>query len=250
MSDPGPSESEEKQVSADGFTAEGEATDRAKREPIFNQTPVGVAWLIGIILVTHIILALLGDPVIETIRAEFGVVPANFFANLNQQKWVAAVIPLFTHQFLHGGTLHIVMNLAMLLQAGPIAELGLSRNRNRNWDGTIRFICLFLGSGICGALTYCWLNPGSDAPTIGASGAISGVFAGFLWAAIALAKPGQAMLRPVLNSAVVFLLINVGLAWVGRTLNVVPIAWESHLGGFIGGLILYPLISRFGQQAR
>ena len=149
------------------------------------------------------------------------------------------------------------MNLAMLLQAGPIAEAGFNRasgqsaelQRRGSWLAMVRFTILFLGSGICGALLYCWLNPASEIPTIGASGAISGVFAGFLWAAIALAKPGKTMLRPVLSSAAVFLLINVGLAWIGRTLNVVPIAWESHLGGFIGGLILFPLIARFGAKS-
>jgi membrane associated rhomboid family serine protease len=56
------------------------------------------------------------------------------------------------------------------------------------------------------------------------------------------------MIRPVLTSAGVFLLINVGLAWVGRALNIVPIAWESHLGGFLGGLVLYPLIARVGRR--
>ena len=214
-----------------------------KREPIFNQTPLGLAGLIGAILTVHIICLLAGPTATQQAQAQFGVVPAYVISAFHQQDFLLAATPLITHQFMHAGTLHLVMNLAMLLQAGPIAEMGLSRNR----DSVARFIFFFLACGACGALMYCWLNPNSPVPTIGASGAISGVFAGFLWAAIGLAKPGQAMLRPVLISAAVFLLINVGLAWIGRVLNVVPIAWESHLGGFVAGLILYPLFVRGGR---
>jgi membrane associated rhomboid family serine protease len=214
------------------------------REPIFNHVPLGVAGLIGAILMAHVMSLLAGPEATGAALTRFGVVPVQVLGNLSSHHYAAALLPLISHQFIHGGTLHLVMNLAMLLQAGPIAELGLNRNR----DGVARFIVFFLATGICGALLYCVLNPSSNGPTIGASGAISGVFAGFLWAAIGLAKPGQPMLRPVLSSAAVFLLINVGLAWVGRTMNVVPIAWESHLGGFLGGLVLYPIMARMGRS--
>jgi membrane associated rhomboid family serine protease len=153
-------------------------------------------------------------------------------------------VSFLSAQFLHGGMLHLAMNLAMLLQTGPICEAGLGRGR----DASVRFVGFFLACGVLGGLTYCVFNPLADAPAIGASGAISGVFGGFLWAAIGLAKPGQRMLRPVLSSAVVFLLINVGLAWVGRVSGFIPIAWEAHLGGFIAGVLLYPLFARFGRR--
>jgi membrane associated rhomboid family serine protease len=213
------------------------------REPIFNRMPIGVASLIGIILTVHIIGLVANERTFLVMRQLFSVVPQHVLGGLAQGQVVAPLTALIGSQFLHAGNLHLVMNLAMLLQAGPIAELGLNRNK----DEVARFIVFFLVCGIFGGLAYCWINPTSLTPTIGASGAISGVFAGFLWAAIGLAKPGQAMLRPVLTSAVVFLLINVGLAWVGRVTNFLPIAWESHLGGFIAGLVLYPLFARMGR---
>jgi membrane associated rhomboid family serine protease len=215
-----------------------------KREPIFNKTPLGVAVLIAIILAAHLSLLLAGHQATLIAHLNLGVSPQRLYSSIEQREFVAVLLPLIAHQFLHGGTLHIMMNLAMLLQAGPVAELGFGGRR----DGLVRFIAFFIASGIGGALMYCVVNSSSTAPTIGASGAISGVFAGFLWAAIGLAKPGQAMLRPVLVSAAFFLLINVGLAWVGRVMNVVPIAWESHLGGFLAGLILYPLFARAGRS--
>jgi 2-hydroxychromene-2-carboxylate isomerase/membrane associated rhomboid family serine protease len=223
--------------------SQGSPPSARRREPIFNKTPLGVAGLIGAILTAHLVSLLSGPIATQNAQMNFGVVPERILAEIGNNQFGSALVSLIAHQFMHGGTLHLVMNLAMLLQAGPIAEVGLGRNR----DSVARFIVFFVACGICGGLTYCAINPTSLTPTIGASGAISGVFAGFLWAAIGLAKPGQAMLRPVLTSAAVFLLINVGLAWVGRVLNFMPIAWESHLGGFLAGLILYPLIARAGR---
>jgi membrane associated rhomboid family serine protease len=204
---------------------------------------MGVAALIGLILAMHILGLVIGPMRLASIQQEYGVVPLRIWADFGQSQLVAPFTSLVASQFLHGGPLHLVMNLAMLLQAGPIAEFGLNRNK----DEAVRFMIFFLLCGIAGGLTFCLINPNSMTLAIGASGAISGVFAGFLWAAIGLAKPGQAMLRPVLTSGAVFLLINVGLAWIGRATNFLPIAWECHLGGFVAGLILYPFFARLGR---
>ncbi|MFN9017128.1 MAG: rhomboid family intramembrane serine protease [Hyphomonadaceae bacterium] len=214
------------------------------REPIFNQIPVGVAVLIAIIIAAHLVFSLQGPAGQAETLATFALSPAQFARDLAAGDWISAMTMLFGYQFLHGGTLHIVMNLAMLLQAGPIAEAGLRRNQY----STVRFVIFFLFCGVGGGLAFCAINPGSEGVTIGASGAISGIFAGFLWGALGLARPGQAMLKPVLASAVVFLLINVGLAALARGFNFVPIAWESHLGGFVAGLILYPIFARLGRS--
>jgi membrane associated rhomboid family serine protease len=217
---------------------------RPAREPIFNRMPIGVAVLIGAILAVYLIGQLIGPVALDNMKAQFGVIPARLFTQIGEGQVLAPLISLLASQFLHGGTLHLIMNLAMLLQAGPIAELGLNRNK----DEAARFMIFYLLCGIGGGLTFCLLNPGSPILALGASGAISGVFAGFLWAAIGLAKPGQPMLKPVLTSGAVFLLINVGLAWIGRATNFLPIAWECHLGGFISGLVLYPLFARLGRS--
>lgn len=214
-----------------------------QREPIFNQMPMGVVVLIGLIITAHLVFSLLDPAAKNAAMATYALSPALFAEDVSANDWGAALKMLFGYQFLHGGTLHIVMNLAMLLQAGPIAEAGLRRNPH----STLRFVLFFLLCGVGGGLAFCAVNPGTIGVTIGASGAISGIFAGFLWGAIGLARPGQAMLKPVLASAVVFLLINVGLAALARGFNFVPIAWESHLGGFVAGLILYPIFARLGR---
>ena len=222
---------------------EPKTSQQKPREPIFNQMPTGVATLIGIIITAHLVFSIQNQETQKAALATFALSPAQFAQDISAGNWTSALAMLFGYQFLHGGTLHLVMNLAMLLQAGPIAEAGLRRNHG----STILIVIFFLLCGVGGGLAFCAFNPGAEGVTIGASGAISGIFAGFLWGAIGLARPGQAMLMPVLASAVVFLLINVGLAALARGFNFVPIAWESHLGGFISGLILYPLFARLGR---
>ncbi len=223
---------------------EPQTSPQKPREPIFNQMPIGVATLIGIILTAHLAFSLQNPGTKAAALATFALSPAQLAQDISAGNWTSALAMLFGYQFLHGGTLHLVMNLAMLLQAGPIAEAGLRRNQ----DSTLRFVIFFLLCGVGGGLAFCAFNPGTESVTIGASGAISGIFAGFLWGAIGLARPGQAMLMPVFASAVVFLLINVGLAALARGFNFVPIAWESHLGGFVAGLILYPIFARLGRS--
>lgn len=205
--------------------------------------PIGVAVLIACILSMHILGLVIGEQRLFALERQFGVVPGRILPELAAGHFMAPLTSLVSSQFLHGGQVHLLMNLAMLLQAGPIAEFGLNRNK----DEAARFMIFFLFCGIFGGLTYCWINPDSMTLAIGASGAISGVFGGFLWAAIGLARPGQAVLRPVLTSGAVFLLINVGLAWIGRVTNFLPIAWECHLGGFVAGLVFYPLFARMGR---
>jgi membrane associated rhomboid family serine protease len=216
-----------------------------KREPIFNRMPIGVAILIGVMLAIYLLGLLIGEAQLSGLQLSFGVVPGRISDQLGHSEFVAPLVSLVGSQFFHAGALHLAMNIAMLLQAGPVAEYGFNRQRG----DALRFILFFIACGIFGGLTYCWVNGDSLSLAIGASGSISGVFAGFLWAAIGMAKPGQSMLRPVLVSAAVFLLINVGLAWIARATNFLPIAWECHLGGFIAGLVLYPLFARIGRAA-
>jgi membrane associated rhomboid family serine protease len=219
----------------------GQGKRTQPREPIFKSIPKGVGLLIAVIVAIHVGLQLAGPVATQSAIERFGASPRLIEDAFRAGDWSQVFGMLIGHQFLHGGTLHLIMNMAMLLQAGPIAEAGLGRTRG----GAFAFIVFFLLCGIGGGVAYVWANPGSIYPTIGASGAISGVFAGFVWAVIASARPGEAMIKPAVTSALFFLLINVGLAGLARAFDFAAIAWESHLGGFITGLILYPIFFRF-----
>ena len=60
-----------------------------KREPIFNQTPLGVAGLIGAILTAHIVSLLVGFEATQSARGHYGVVPYYIISELSHHRIVA-----------------------------------------------------------------------------------------------------------------------------------------------------------------
>src|SRR5437899_11297700 len=97
----------------------------------------------------------------------FGVVPARF----TDPEWAASIgFPigsywsLLTHQFLHGGWLHIVANMWTLWIFGDNVEDRM---------GSVRFAIFYLLCGSIAGLTQLLTNPDSTIPSVGASGAIA-----------------------------------------------------------------------------
>lgn len=165
------------------------------------------------------------------------VIPARFDPSSPEafHSFIALLGPLFGHVFLHAPSffVHIGMNMLVLVQVGGLPNLRL---------GSWRFLLLFFGSAAAAALTYVLFNLGSETPAIGASGAVCGVFAGYLLSARPSWREALAD-RAVRRAGFWFLAVNVGLAFVAARTGVLPIAWEAHLGGFIGGMGLYPLLA-------
>jgi len=112
--------------------------------------------------------------------------------------------------------------------------------------GTARYLALFISGGIAGGIAQTLLDPASITPVIGASGAISAVFAAYLMRFAARpADPERALGRrwsPDTAAALRF-----GVAWlVLETLTAfagLGIAVGAHIGGFVVGLA-------FGAGAR
>lgn len=121
---------------------------------------------------------------------------------------------LLTSAFLHGGTLHLLFNMYALYLFGPYVEKAL---------GTWRFIAAYLTTAMVGSVfVYCLTDP--RVLTIGASGAVFGLFA---MALVLLLRSKQDV-----RTLLVLLAINAFISTQGN------ISWQGHLGGFIGGLIL------------
>lgn len=121
---------------------------------------------------------------------------------------------LLTSAFLHEGTLHILFNMYALYLFGPIVERAL---------GVRRFIASYLTMAIVASVFVYWLSE-PRALTIGASGAIFGLFA---MALVLLRKAGQDV-----SFLLVMLAINAFISLQGN------ISWQGHLGGFLTGLVL------------
>lgn len=133
-----------------------------------------------------------------------------------------------TYGFLHGGFLHLAVNMMTLWSLG-LAVLARV--------GTRGFLLLYGASLLGGAAGFALLAS-TLAPMVGASGALFGLAGGLLaWGYVDRYTLRQA-LWPVARAAGLLLLMNVVMWWVldGQ------LAWETHLGGFISGWLAAMLI--------
>jgi membrane associated rhomboid family serine protease len=80
-------------------------------------------------------------------------------------------IAYLTANFLHGGWLHLIGNMWFLWLAGAILE--------DTW-GRVIYPIIYLVAGAAALQFHAWLNPGSIAPTLGASGAVAPLMGAFL----------------------------------------------------------------------
>jgi len=127
-----------------------------------------------------------------------------------------AVWQLVTSFFTHVQVWHIGFNMLALYVLGPQLEQLLGR---------VRFLALYLLSGLCGSLAVYWLSPVNQ-PTVGASGAIFGLMGALLVVAVKMRGNVQSLLG--------LLAVNALITVIGAGY----ISWQGHLGGFVGGVLL------------
>jgi membrane associated rhomboid family serine protease len=150
--------------------------------------------------------------------------------------------------FLHAGWGHLGGNMLFLWIFGDNIEHRI---------GHVRFIVFYLACGLAAGLAHILFNSGSLIPTVGASGAISGVMGGYLllfprnrvyvltWGGVATVP---AML--MLGLWIVLQFVNsVGSVASTPETESGGVAYLAHVGGFVAGLALAPLFS-LGRRAR
>ncbi|MEU6654267.1 rhomboid family intramembrane serine protease [Streptomyces sp. NPDC046900] len=122
---------------------------------------------------------------------------------------------LLTAMFLHGNFVHILFNMLSLWWIGGPLEAALGR---------ARYFALYFSAGLAGsALTYLIAAP--NQPSLGASGAIFGLFG----ATAVLMRRLRYDMRPVIALLVINLIFTFG--WSN-------IAWQAHIGGLVGGVVV------------
>jgi len=172
----------------------------------------------------------------------FGVVPARFTDPEGAASIgfpIGSYWSLLTHQFLHGGWLHIVANMWTLWIFGDNVEDRM---------GPLRFIIFYLVCGVLAALTQVLVTPDATIPSVGASGAIAGVLGAYL---LFFPTARLIVLIPILFfpfffelPAVIFLVfwffiqLFSGTAMLASPQQVGGIAFWAHIGGFIAGMLL------------
>lgn len=166
-----------------------------------------------------------------------GFIPARM-TGLNLPWAVPAWITPLTATLLHGGWIHLGFNMLMLAYTGRAVEPVL---------GGRQLLMLYLGSAYLAAAGQWIASPGSLAPMIGASGAVSGVLAAYvmLYGSTRVEHRDPRIGR-------LLGLLWVAAAWIGLQLLTgvafshggMGVAIAAHIGGFAGGLLLTPLLLR------
>jgi membrane associated rhomboid family serine protease len=149
---------------------------------------------------------------------------------------------IFTSMFIHGSWFHVLTNMLFLWVFGNNVEDSM---------GHLRFLVFYLVAGLVAALTHVWLNPNSAIPTVGASGAVSGILGAYL------------VLYPRVRVHVffppfwfftmtagwvlgywIFIQVLMGLGQLGGGAATGGVAVWAHIGGFFTGVILVRLFRR------
>jgi len=203
-----------------------------KRRPILTYSLIAVN--VGIFLAT-----LLSGTFDEYIWA-YGMRPAEILHGISLHTMI-------TSMFLHGGIFHILFNMWYLWIFGDNVEDRL---------GGKGFLIFYLAAGIAGDLVYALSDPSSMIPTIGASGAISGLLGAYVvfypWANVYTAVVFFYFLRIVAVPALVVIgawfalqLLSSSVTWLSGVST--GTAYWAHIGGFLFGLFAAMIIKKFGK---
>jgi membrane associated rhomboid family serine protease len=189
----------------------------------------------------------------------FAFIPARFdssiaFDGTLPGGWAADAWTFITYAFIHGDATHLIVNMVWLLPFGAAVARRF---------GTARFLAFFAVTAAAGALAHLVTHIGASQPVIGASASISGLMAAATRFAFqrggplsvfrvsdddAYRVPAAPLSVALRDRRVVIFLI----AWFAVNLVfglgavAVPgveqqIAWQAHIGGFVAGLLLFPL---------
>ncbi|MGC1400953.1 rhomboid family intramembrane serine protease [Candidatus Binatus sp.] len=179
----------------------------------------------------------------------FALVPAAVTRALTSgaHRNVEALAPLMTtvtSMFVHGGFWHIAGNMLYLFIFGAAVEYRL---------GALRYLIFYFAAGIAAALATVWIAPESSVPVIGASGAIAGVLGAYFIlyprGRILTILPIFIFIQFVEIPAVIYLLfwfavqLYAGLEQSGGAAAMGGVAWWAHVGGFMFGIALGPMLA-------
>ena len=154
--------------------------------------------------------------------------------SLDVESSIPTWATIFSSMFIHGGFMHFAGNMAFLWVFGDNIEDRL---------GHLKYLLFYLGTGVAATMTHLAIDPGSQAPLVGASGAVSGVMGAYL------------MLFPYnrIRALVIFYFITVielqatiflGIWFLLQILNTIGflgmsaganVAFMAHVGGFVCG---------------
>jgi membrane associated rhomboid family serine protease len=183
---------------------------------------------------------------LQQLLYQFALVPGRYSGILASDEIdpvVGDVLPLFTMMFLHGGWLHLILNMWTLWLFGPTIEDRLGHGR---------YLAFYLACGVAASVAHIFFNPVSIVPALGASGAIAGVLGSYMrlfpLARVVVVVP--ILFIPLFFEVYAFFYVGFwflmqflqGILGLAVTPTSANIAWWAHVGGFVAGFALVPLL--------
>ena len=160
-------------------------------------------------------------------------------------------LTLFTSMFMHGGLLHLGGNMLFLWIFGNNVEDSM---------GPVKFIVFYVLGGLAAMAAQIAVDPGSDIPTLGASGAVAGILGGYL-----LLFPGARVVTVIFIiffftilelPALLFLVFWIGQQFLFAYFDLIGpeegggVAYFAHIGGFVFGLALIRVFASEQRRRR
>lgn len=218
------------------------------RTSVPNRYPALVTWaVIAINCAVFLFQNSLSPPWLEVFLINYALIPARYFiphALGIDAPALPEYLPFFTNMFLHGGWLHLILNMWTLWLFGPAIEDRLGHGR---------YLLFYLACGVLASVTHAAFNPTSAIPALGASGAIAGVIGCYLrlfpYSRVIVLVP--ILFLPLFFELYAFVFAGIwiaiqvlqGVADLFSPPDMGGVAWWAHIGGFVAGLLFAGLMS-------
>ncbi|MCC5635531.1 rhomboid family intramembrane serine protease [Nostoc sp. CHAB 5844] len=221
--------------------------------PLYDENPTRITpyftyGLIGMNILVFLHEVSLSNARLNLFFREYAVVPQELTYNFDGE-WIT----LITSQFLHGGWWHLISNMVFLWVFGNNIEDRL---------GHFKYLIFYLTCGALAALCQWVIGMNSSIPSLGASGAISGVLGAYLirfphariTTLVFLGFFVTTISVPALVVIGIFFVQNIisGLASLQAAANMSVqtggVAYWAHIGGFVFGVLLAPLFGLFKRD--
>jgi membrane associated rhomboid family serine protease len=202
-----------------------------RRVPLVNYLLIAVNVMVFVLM-------WLAGPAQESLVYQFAMIPSNYTNGVD----LGDILDIFTSMFMHAGIAHIAGNMLYLWIFGDNVEDRL---------GHVRYLVFYLVGGGVASLAQLLTNPGSQIPTVGASGAIAAVLGAYLvlfpHSRIATFVPLGFFMRLTMVPAAIVLgfwfvmqffsgVMSIGGPEVGG------VAYWAHIGGFVVGVVTAKLL--------